>query len=410
MHPFSSRSPDHWVERHREFLYLRIMTEPIDSLEFTRYRCFRDHQKMQFGRLTLVYGVNNSGKSALIRLPALLADSQQNNVCGFNSSSEVLRGAGTRSVGWRGAVADGEDPDLGIKLKFSSGVSWEWILRWKDLDRRLNIESLTVALPEGRSSEFIDPEGFNGMLPADPPEHLATPLTEIRQLFDRTCWLSTNRIGPSFLGAHMGQTGRLWADGALAEAKVLNSNNSRKRVSQFYEKHVKQRIVQVSRGEDVQALALEPTEEARHSSSFKESGAGLECIFPILVAAESLRSKGGLLIVEEPETHLHPKLQQALAEHLVGILKAQPKAQMLMETHSEVFLLAAMHAAMPTGALSPAEVAIYWTEIASDGAAIVEHVPLDELGRANTPRLEQAFATMGAMRRNILRERRGNAD
>lgn len=41
------------------------MVPAIQALDFARYRAFRDEQSVALSRLTLVYGENNAGKSAL---------------------------------------------------------------------------------------------------------------------------------------------------------------------------------------------------------------------------------------------------------------------------------------------------------------------------------------------------------
>lgn len=64
-------------------------------------------------------------------------------------------------------------------------------------------------------------------------------------------------------------------------------------------------------------------------------GSGTSQLLPILV--QLLLSKNDtLFVIEEPETHLHPKLQADIATFLVSLLK--DKAKFLIETHSEYFI------------------------------------------------------------------------
>ena len=113
------------------------------------------------------------------------------------------------------------------------------------------------------------------------------------------------------------------------------------------------------------------------------------------------------MCVEEPEGHLHPRLQKGLAELIVDVLTDQPNASVVLETHSELFLVAALAAALKPLA---GAVRLLWVETSADGAATVEVIPLDPTGRPTTPRLEQAFATMGAMERDLIQARRAGAD
>ncbi|GEM_PF-4444212 len=379
------------------------MTAQLDSIEFTRYRCFRERQKVEFGRLTLVYGENNSGKSAVVRLPALLADSMHQESEGLNSNSELLRGASTRAVQWRGGLGSEVSPDTEIAVQLKDGDRCEWILAWEDMKRELGVSKLTLG--QVKDGEFDGKEmspPFSGLLPLSSD-------SKIKELWKKTSWLGTTRVGPSSRGIPLGRKGRIWGDGSMAEVKVLDSQKLRADVSRFYEATVRQKIGKESLGGDAERLVLEPTGTASHTVAFGESGSGLEYMFAVVTAAESLRLEGGLLIVEEPEAHLHPRLHQALAEFLIKVLADNSTAQILLETHSEVFLQAGMDAALPS-ALGQQEVAIYWTRAHDDGSASVERVMLDELGRPITPQLEEAFSTMGVMRKETLRKRYSDAD
>ncbi len=63
-----------------------------------------------------------------------------------------------------------------------------------------------------------------------------------------------------------------------------------------------------------------------------DSGFGYSQLFPILVRG-LLANRGSVMIVEQPELHLHPALQVRLAEFFVDMIRAGK--QVLLETHSE---------------------------------------------------------------------------
>ncbi len=355
--------------------------------------------------MTLIYGENNSGKSALVRLPALLADSLNSKGPSLNANSEIVGESSLRDLQCKVAIPSSESPDTEIRLELTNGVAFDWTLQWGDLSKRLEVDSLKVTEGGGVGEEFSS-AGMEGMLPSTvgiiPEAHLA-----IRRLWGKTLWLGTNRVGPSTAGISVGRVGRIWGNGEMAEANVLSSRPLLKRVAAFYKKHFQCSLSSWPLGDGQrERLLLEPLNGA-HASTFGESGTGLSYVFPVLVAAESIREKGGVLIVEEPEAHLHPKIQQALAEHFVEILKDNKNTQIIAETHSELFLVAMMNAFLPRSGFDLTDdLQIYWTERSRNGAATVEHIKLDELGRPLTPRLEQAFETMGVMRRELLKGRK----
>ena len=75
-----------------------------------------------------------------------------------------------------------------------------------------------------------------------------------------------------------------------------------------------------------------------------EVGFGLTYSLPIFVAGLSI-ARGGMLIVENPEAHLHPKAQSLMGQFLAVV--AQSGVQVVVETHSDHVLngirLAAKH-------------------------------------------------------------------
>ena len=69
-------------------------------------------------------------------------------------------------------------------------------------------------------------------------------------------------------------------------------------------------------------------------------GFGISCILPIIVEAVA-SPEGSVICVEQPELHLHPRLQGHLADLIVDTSRNEPgkRKQWLVETHSEVLLL-----------------------------------------------------------------------
>lgn len=77
------------------------------------------------------------------------------------------------------------------------------------------------------------------------------------------------------------------------------------------------------------------TNKSELESSIKHVGFGISQLLPIIV--EGLRmSNDGTLIVEQPEIHLHPKLQSKLYDFLYGLTLQGKKV--IVETHSSHFI------------------------------------------------------------------------
>ncbi|MCD4743452.1 MAG: AAA family ATPase [Desulfobacteraceae bacterium] len=71
------------------------------------------------------------------------------------------------------------------------------------------------------------------------------------------------------------------------------------------------------------------------SISIKHVGFGISQLLPIVVEGLKM-SDNGTLIVEQPEIHLHPKIQSSLYDFLYGLTKQGKKV--IVETHSSHFI------------------------------------------------------------------------
>ena len=76
-----------------------------------------------------------------------------------------------------------------------------------------------------------------------------------------------------------------------------------------------------------------------------EVGAGISQVVPVIVAALDARS--GLTLIEQPELHIHPRLQTNLGDLFII---ASARRQFLIETHSEHLILRALRRIRETSA------------------------------------------------------------
>ena len=112
-------------------------------------------------------------------------------------------------------------------------------------------------------------------------------------------------------------------------------------------------------------------------ANFADVGFGIGQAFPVLV--EGLRTPaGGLFIVQEPEIHLHPDAQLAMADYLVSLSRAGRRV--IAETHSEALLLR-IRKALASGLLGPKEVSIVHVAGRRDGSSLISQLGMDELGQ-----------------------------
>lgn len=98
-------------------------------------------------------------------------------------------------------------------------------------------------------------------------------------------------------------------------------------------------------------------------------GFGLSYTLPVIVALLSL-PKGGLVILENPEAHLHPRGQSLMGKLMAYVAAAG--TQVIVETHSD-HLLNGIRIAVREGLLTPEQTALHY--FARKGGAIEVSTP-----------------------------------
>jgi len=100
-------------------------------------------------------------------------------------------------------------------------------------------------------------------------------------------------------------------------------------------------------------------------------GSGVAQVVPVIAATEFC-SDTTLLTIEQPELHLHPRLQANLGEYFVAATKAPHRgASMIVETHSELLILRVLRM-IREGTADPSMVAVHYVGNTSEGPQITQ--------------------------------------
>ncbi|MGO9200045.1 MAG: AAA family ATPase [Limisphaerales bacterium] len=117
---------------------------------------------------------------------------------------------------------------------------------------------------------------------------------------------------------------------------------------------------------------------ARDLVNIADVGFGVSQALPVAVALQAA-SPGQVVYLEQPEIHLHPRAQVALASVLARAVRRG--VQVVVETHSSLLLLGIQSLAAEGTELAPEEVKLHWfTRDSSDGATVVTGADMDSKG------------------------------
>lgn len=110
--------------------------------------------------------------------------------------------------------------------------------------------------------------------------------------------------------------------------------------------------------------------------SLLDVGFGISQVLPIVV--QSMLSRKQTLLIEQPEIHIHPRLQAELGSLLAECIKPPFENQFIIETHSEHLMLR-LQKLIRKGELKPEDVSVIYVARDNDGSKCL-HLRLDEEG------------------------------
>ena len=107
-----------------------------------------------------------------------------------------------------------------------------------------------------------------------------------------------------------------------------------------------------------------------------------------------------LMIIEQPELHLHPAAHGGLAELIVSAIMEEG-SNWIIETHSELFILR-IRRLIAEGKITPSDVIIYLVEDEERPGSILKEITIDEEGEVSDwPKgvFSEDYAEMVAIRK-----------
>ncbi len=343
----------------------------LTQLDLRHFKCF-ELLHLPLCPLTLLAGTNASGKSSVLQALVLLHQTMREH----EWSLRLRLNGGDVQLGTVYDVVDQVHGRRTCEIGLvDEETSYKWMFAGERSEMSMGVESVVIG-----DDILNNPTQLHYLLPPATTPPLAEHLRDL-------AYLTAERIGPrelykmDDLQVAVGPSGEhavsvLYSKRdeyvcealALPDAPATRLRQVEARMRTFFP-GCRLEVAPVPHANTVR-LGLRTSDDMDFHRPI-HAGFGLTQVLPVVVAALSA-SDNDLLLIENPEVHLHPAGQAQMGQFLAEV--AQTGVQVILETHSD-HVLNGIRRTVKAGRLSAEQVAIHFFRPRSeDGAQVVSPI------------------------------------
>lgn len=343
------------------------------QIDLHHFKCF-ELLKLPLADLTLLSGSNASGKSSVLQALVLLHQTMREH----EWSTRLLLNGDSLKLG---TVADVVDKIHGRRAIEVAMTAEDQTYRWSFSGERSEMSMAVDSVEMGGVVTSL-PSRLQYLLPHSDDQVVSTLASRLCKL----TYVTAERIGPrefypledrqiaTVVGPagehavsllHIGRDEQVLDGLAIDGVPTTRLRQVEARMKMFFPGYGMV-VEQVPRVNAV-TLGLRTSDDTDFHRPI-HVGFGLTQVLPIVVAALSA-SRGDLLLIENPEVHLHPAGQALMGQFLADVALAG--VQVIVETHSD-HILNGIRRAVRSQRLDPEQVALHFfrPRVANEAQAI----------------------------------------
>lgn len=333
----------------------------INKISFKNYKLFKEKQTLELKPITILIGKNNSGKSAVAKLPTLISGS--------------LSGKFDEPLRW-----ENDGIELGTEIRdliYEKSATGDLLFRIDDSNKFLEYSLTIIKEDNDNYSSMINYWNynneielkfnfskriyqdvrteieldcvFNGVLLTSIVDNPGIQIPNFEDFNFNFDYIGAYRVIPDNKGYEKPKDRnieKVGINGQNAYSILINDflNDDRvllSKLSEWYQTKFEGWGINIDSSDSKRNLYyfdLERKTPRKASISLKFVGQGMGQILPLVTRTFMNVESPMLTIIEEPELHLHPSAHGDLAELFVNSLENTNKSY-LIETHSENFIL-----------------------------------------------------------------------
>lgn len=303
----------------------------IGSLEIKNFKCFKT-VSFAMRPLTVLTGINGGGKSTVLQslLLARVASILPGEVVRLNGPLGLALGEARDVLHWAA-----EEPEIDVRMTGAGGdtLLWDYRFSLPEDEHALHLEAVGVRFP---------PSGSGLTKPGAAFTYLCAERLGPRDTL-KVSAQEPDEIGVGVQGEFTAQVLALRETRAVQARKTVRAPLHHPGVDSPLPRHqaeawasdiIRPIRITAQMAVGIMASTVRFTEAAYGSEQVRpvNTGFGVSYALPIIVAG-LLTEPGDMLLVENPEAHLHPAGQSKLGRFLARV--AGSGVQVVVETHSD---------------------------------------------------------------------------
>lgn len=339
----------------------------INKIEFKNFKLFKNWQTLELKPMTIIIGKNNSGKSAITKLPTLISGSLNGK---FKQPLRVDNNGVKLGLSFEDLVYNRNATD-NIELKISSEE-----------------EELEVGIYADFRGNVIFSKHIHNSIPTDIKSNKMHGFLIGNKPF-KTLNLSCDYVGPfralpeQNYPIDFDDYDRIGIYGENAYSILIQNKDGQllKQVSNWYEDNFEGWGLTVSKISGLsQSYEIGLECEGIKPINLINVGQGIHQVLPLIVRSYMPTTEKILIINEEPDTHLHPAAHGNLAERFANSHLEDKNKFYLIETHSQNFVLR-MRRLVAEGKFDVNDLAVYYVDFdAENQESTLRKIEIDEHG------------------------------
>jgi len=346
----------------------------IRFIRMENFKCF-EKQEIELGALTLLSGLNGMGKSTILQALLLLRQSYQLGLLqkkGLSLNGDLVK-IGTAQDA---LFEDAKEEKIGFEITMTNGNKGKWRFNYIEEADVLDLDQPPSNGNIYRSSLFEDNFHYLQAERLGPRRFFEMSVSQVQQ---------HKQIGirGEFTAHYLASYGAKRISNKSLSHPRTESLKLRDQVEAWLEEISPGTRIHIGlhKGMDLVNLEYSFITGKHVSNNFRSTnvGFGLTYTLPVIVALLT-SAKGALIMIENPEAHLHPKGQVRIGELMA--LAASCGIQVIVESHSD-HILNGIRLAVYNRKIAPDKVRLHYFERKeiNQGKTTVDTPTIDQNGR-----------------------------